>query len=91
MYPPKEDVLEEVGLLPIVHYVQVRRNTIAGFIVDRTIFGYCEEGRIKHRSCPRQFWWEQPMDLDAERKGLAMADNPVTASDEEWVDSVGSE
>ena len=36
-----EDVMEDAGLFPIPHYVEVRRQTIAAFIVDWPIFGYC--------------------------------------------------
>ena len=54
-YPPTVDVLEEIGLFPIAHYVQVRQNTIAGFIVYRPTFEFYEKGRTKCRSRPRQF------------------------------------
>ncbi|KAL7524453.1 hypothetical protein ACHAXR_000579 [Thalassiosira sp. AJA248-18] len=33
-YPLSEDVLEEIGMHNISHYVEVRRQTIASFIVD---------------------------------------------------------
>ena len=39
-----EEVLEEVGLYLISHYAEVRQQTIANFIVDRLIVGYCEGG-----------------------------------------------
>ena len=39
-YPKLVDVLEEVGLFSISHYVQVRRQTIAKYIVDRPILSF---------------------------------------------------
>ena len=58
-------------MYPIAHYVEVRRQTIAQFIVNQPIFEYCMEGGRKHGSRTRQFWWEQPMDLDAARADAA--------------------
>ena len=77
-YPSSEDVLEEVGLFSMTHYIEVRIQTIANFIVIRPIFEYCMEAERRRGSSPRQFWWEQPMDLDAARAAGA-AD--VAASD----------
>ena len=88
-YPSSEDVLKEVGLYSIGHYVEVRRQTIASFIVTRPIFDYCVEGERLRGSSPRQFWWEQPMDLDAAR-AVAAAKAMVAAGDETSVDGTGS-
>ena len=66
-YPSSEDVLEEVGMRTISHYIEVRRQTIAAFIVNRPIFSFCTAGERRRGSSPRQFWWEQPMDLDVAR------------------------
>ena len=44
-YPVTPDVMEEIGLHPIAHYVDVRRQTIAKFTVHRPIFDSCVEGR----------------------------------------------
>ena len=43
-YPASALALEEVGLETIGYYIQVRRQHIAAYIVDRPIFGFCEEG-----------------------------------------------
>ena len=53
-YPSSELTLEEVALHPIAYYVEVRRQTIAKFIVNRPIFEYCREGKRKRGSSPRQ-------------------------------------
>ena len=65
VYPPSVKTLEEVGLQTIEHYVLVRRQTIADFIVNRPIFGLCVGGERRRGTSPRQWWWEQPMSLDA--------------------------
>ncbi|EJK67336.1 hypothetical protein THAOC_11647, partial [Thalassiosira oceanica] len=44
-YPSKDDVYEEVGLFPIHHYIEVRRQTVAAYIVNRPIFDRCVRGR----------------------------------------------
>ncbi|KAL7524098.1 hypothetical protein ACHAXR_001561, partial [Thalassiosira sp. AJA248-18] len=43
-YPSSAVVLEEVGLRTIRQYIEVRRQTIAAYIVDRPIFGFCRDG-----------------------------------------------
>ena len=78
VYPPSDEVLEEVGLHPIVHYIEVRRQTVASFIVHRPIFDFCTDGERRRGASPRQFWWEQPMDLDV-ASVIAIA---VAANDE---------
>ena len=79
-YPSTEDVFEEVGLFRIEHYIKVRRQTIANYIVHRPIFSmYTGAGR-RRGSSPRQFWWEQPMDLELVRAS-ASADADVTGLD----------
>ena len=43
IYMLSTDVLEEVGLHTMKHYIQVRRNSIAAYIMHRPIFGTCRE------------------------------------------------
>ena len=73
-YPSSKDVLEEVGLFSIEHYVQVRRQTIANYIVDRPILAFCREGERLRGSSPRQWWWEQPVDWDLARHSVTESD-----------------
>jgi hypothetical protein len=80
-YPVFEDVLEEVGLFPIDHYIGVRRQTIASFIVHQPIFDFCLNGRRRRGSSPCQFWWEQPMDLDLAQE--VETEEAETGSEEE--------
>jgi len=40
-YPKTEDVLEECGLKTISEYIRVRRDTIAAYVVERSIFRDC--------------------------------------------------
>ena len=81
-YPKSVDVLEEVGLFTISHYVQVRRQTIAKYIVDRPILSFCMEGeRRRGTSTRRQFWWEQPVDWDLARASSGAVVAGVDESD----------
>jgi hypothetical protein len=66
-YPSLKDVLEGAGLYPMQHYVQVRCNCIAAYIVHRSIFDVCRERGRKCGSRPCHFWWDQPMELDGAR------------------------
>ncbi len=63
-YPSSKDVLKAVGLKTVDHYIGVRRETIARFIVDRPLFALCRDGGRKRGSTRRTFWWEQPLSLD---------------------------
>ena len=65
VYPKTADVLEECGMLTLAEYIQVRRQTIATYVATRPIFTACVEGERRRGSMPRQWWWEQPMCLDA--------------------------
>ena len=71
--------MEEVGLHTVEHYIDVRRQTIANFIVNRPIFKFCTEARRKRGTAPRQFWWDQQFDLDEARAhalhGAVVADS----------------
>ncbi len=60
-------VLDEVGLKPIAHYIGVRKQHIANYIVNKPIFQTCVEGVRRCGSSVRQFWWAQPMDLEEAR------------------------
>ena len=67
-YPASKDVLRAAGLKSIAHYIKVRRQTIAAFIVYRPIFGLCSSRtRRQGASARRQFWWEQSFDLEEAR------------------------
>ena len=52
-YPDSLKVLEEAGLYCIAHYMEVRRQTISEFIVNRPIFDFCREGKRQRGTCPR--------------------------------------
>ncbi len=47
------------------HYIGVRWQHVANFIVNQPIFQLCLEGVRKRGSAPHLFWWEQPLDLEA--------------------------
>ena len=65
VYPKTADVLEECGMSTIAKYIQVRRQTIATYVATRPIFTACVGGEWRRGSMLRQWWWEQPMCLDA--------------------------
>jgi hypothetical protein len=63
-YPNSKEVLKAVGLKTIGEYINVCKETIARFIVDRPIFALCRDGERRRGSATRTFWWEQPLTLD---------------------------
>ncbi len=63
-YPSLRDVLKVVGLQMIDHYIGVRQETIARFIVDQPLFALCRDGERKRGSARHTFWWEQPLPID---------------------------
>jgi hypothetical protein len=77
-YPHSKDVLEATGLQTIAHYMDVCRQTVANFIVNRPIWELCA-GTVRKRGSPiRPFWWDQPMDLDlAKERGMLLAQGPA--------------
>ena len=72
-YPRSKEVLEAAGLQTIAHYMDVRRQTVANFIVNQPIWELCA-GAVRRRGSPiRPFWWDQPMDLDlVKERGLLL-------------------
>ncbi len=66
-------MLDAVGLHTIAHYMDVRKQTVANFIVNRPIWELCA-GAVRKRGLPiRPFWWDRPMDLDlAKERGLLL-------------------
>ena len=49
----------------IQHYIDKRRQTVAVYMVNRSIFFKCREFEWRRGFVPRQWWWEQRMCLDA--------------------------
>ena len=64
VYPPSDKVLEECSLHTIRRYFDVRRETIAKYVVGPTILAECQGADQKHSLVPRRWWWEQKMCLD---------------------------
>ena len=91
VYRLTEDVLEEISLYHILHYIKVQCQTITVFIINRPMSAYCDGREIKRRSCPSpHFWWEQLIDLDM-AGGAVIAVSGIATFDEDLVDSAGSE
>jgi hypothetical protein len=67
-YPVTEEVLEEVGLHSMEHYICVRRDTITQYIATRPMLELCQGAERLRGSSPRHFWWEQPMSLVEARR-----------------------
>ena len=56
IFPASTDVLKAAGLHTVSHYIQVRWQTIAAFIVvDRPIFDLCRRGGRRRGSSNHQF------------------------------------
>ena len=77
-YPNLTAVLDGVGLITIAHYIGVRRQHIASYIVNKPIFRTCLNEVRRCGSSVRQFWWAQPMDLETAR--AAHLAGPVVVS-----------
>ena len=69
-YQSSEKVLEAAGLHTIQHYVEVRRNTVLKFILDRPIFEFYREASRQRGTSNRQYWWEQSLILEAARAAV---------------------
>jgi hypothetical protein len=65
VYPKTADVLEECGMAIIAAYIQSRYKTIATYVATRPIITAYVEGERRRGLMLRQWWWEQPMCLDA--------------------------
>ena len=66
--------------------MEVRRQTIASYIVNWPIFDCCVNGERRWGTNPHSWWWEQPMYLDEVRAGAqapAMVADPEDAADGE--------
>jgi hypothetical protein len=59
IYPPSDKVLEECGMHTIQHYIDVRRQMILRYTVDRSIFAECKEVDRRHGLVPRRWWWSR--------------------------------
>ncbi len=67
-YPNSEVVLDRVGLRTNAHYIGMRRQHIASYIVKKAIFQNCVDGGVmRHGSSVRQLWWMQSMDFEMAR------------------------
>jgi hypothetical protein len=63
-YPNSADVLKDIGLKTIAHYISLHWQHIANYIVNKPIFLTCVSGGRRQGSSIHQFWWEQSMDLE---------------------------
>ncbi len=64
VYPPSDKVLEECGMHTIQHYIDVRSETIAKYVVGRSILAECQGADRRHGSVHRRWWCEQRLGLD---------------------------
>jgi hypothetical protein len=64
VYLPLDKVLEECGMHTIEHYIDVRRETIAKYVVGRSILPGRQGTDQRRGLVPRRWWWEQRMCLD---------------------------
>jgi hypothetical protein len=79
-YPNSTEVLDEVGLKTIAHYIGMHRQHIASYIVDKPIFQSCVDGVRRRGSSVHQFWWAQLMDLEVAQAARLVG--PAVASDD---------
>ncbi len=64
VYPSSAAVLEECGMHTIQQYIDVQRETIAKYVVGRSILAKCQGADRRRGSVPWRWWWEQSMGLD---------------------------
>jgi hypothetical protein len=79
-YPNLAQVLEDIGLKTVAHYISVRRQHIANYIINKPIFTTCVDGGRRQGFSNRHFWWEQSMDLEA--AWVARLAGPTVVSDD---------
>ncbi len=79
-YPNLVQVLEDIGLKTVAHYIAVPWQHIANYIVNKPIFTTCVDGGRRQGSSTQNFWWEQLMDLEAAR--AACFAGPAVVSDD---------
>ena len=65
VYPSRADTLEECGMKTMREYIDVRRATVAAWVVDRPVYEACVGGERQRGSAPRKWWWEQELSLDS--------------------------
>ena len=83
--PDQSWLYPETPAVMIAHYVEVGRQTIAKYIVNRPIFDCCVNGKRRRGTNPHLWWWEQPMNLDKVRAGVqapAMLTNTEDAAND---------
>ena len=73
-YPLSEKLLEMDGLFMVSHYIEGHRQTILKFIVNCPIFHLCKDAVRLCDTSACQYWWEQPMDLEAAKTLLSDLD-----------------
>jgi hypothetical protein len=70
IYPSsEEDVLKECEMKTMGEYILIRRQTVAVYVGTRPILDECKRSEQKRGAIPRQWWWEQPMDLEVDATG----------------------
>ena len=73
-YPATEEVLEATGLYTVQMYVEVHRTTVLKVAAQRPIVELYLEAERKCGTGPRQYWWDQPVDLEGARNATATGD-----------------
>ncbi len=63
-YPNSVDVLKDIGLKTIAHYIAVHWQHIANYNGNKPIILTCMSGGRRQGSSVCQFWWEQLIDLE---------------------------
>ncbi len=81
-YPNLAQVLEDVGLKTVAHYISVHWQHIANYIVNKPIFTTCTDGVRRRGSSNHHFWWEQSMDLEV-APAARIAEPAVVSDDKE--------
>jgi hypothetical protein len=79
-YPNSAQVLEDIRLKTVAHYIAVRWQHIANYIVNKPIFTTCVDGGRRQGSSNCHFWWKQLINLEA--AWVACFAGPAVVSDD---------
>ena len=62
-FPATKELFETTGLYPVQQYIEILCTAKLKIVAQRSIMELCLEAERKRRTGPRQYLWDQRMDL----------------------------